>query len=604
MKNRGTADNCVDQHLIKQIESEKEYWTNVLKRIVAIVKSLSSRGLAFRGHDSQIGSLHNGNFMMAVELIAEFDPFLSLHLKKYGNPGKGKISYISYHTYEQFINIMSEKVRNTIVEEIKTAKYFSISVDSTPDISHVDQLSFIVRYVNPFGKPVERFLCFLDHIGHKAEKMAEAIFSTIEKFELNLKNLRGQSYDNASNMAGIYSGLQARIKRVSPLAQFVPCSAHSINLVGTNAARSCLNAIKFFDLLQKIFNFFSSSTYRWEVLNSKVKNLSDTRWSARDDACKSLNQNWKSIVYALENLNNDETQKSTTRCEADGILKQLLSLENAFMSIFWGDILDRFNICSKKLQSVNIDLNTVSEIYQSLVSYINDLRTDHGYEYYKKLAVEKCGIEEFSIAKKRIRKRKMFVNDDSDNDESNATNFKVTTYWVILDKILSELEKRKKSYDELIKKYQFLFCLTTITSVEVREKAKELQIIYTDDLGSSFPNECIHFRAHLKGLQIKNKSVPKSAQDILEFIKINGLIEIYPYIDIALRMLLCTPSSNCSTERSFSTLKRVKSYLRSCIEAERLNSLALLNIEAELTKNLDFNDVIEVFASQKSRKKI
>lgn len=43
--------------------------TNVLKRIVAIVKSLSSRGLAFRGHDSQIGSPHNGNFIMAVELI-------------------------------------------------------------------------------------------------------------------------------------------------------------------------------------------------------------------------------------------------------------------------------------------------------------------------------------------------------------------------------------------------------------------------------------------------------------------------------------------------------------------------------------------------------
>lgn len=210
-------------------------------------------------------------------------------------------------------------MRNIIVKQIKTAKYFSISVDSTPNISHVDQLSFIVRYVDPNGKPVEKFLCFLDHIGHKAEKMAEAIFSTIEKFDLNLKNLRGKSYNNSNNMTGIYCGLQARIKSVSLLAQFVPCLAHSINLVGTNAAHSSLNAIKFFDLLQKIYTFFSLSAYRWEVLNSKVKRLSDTKWSARDDACKSLNQNWKSIVYALKNLNNNETQKSTTRCEANGI---------------------------------------------------------------------------------------------------------------------------------------------------------------------------------------------------------------------------------------------------------------------------------------------
>lgn len=72
----------------------------------------------------------------------------------------------------------------------------------------------------------------------------------------------------------------------------------------------------------------------------------------------------------------------------------------------------------------------------------------------------------------------MSIDDDLDNDENNAINFKVTTYWVILDKMMSELGKRKKSYDELIKKYQFLFCLTRIISVEVREKAKELHIIY------------------------------------------------------------------------------------------------------------------------------
>jgi len=36
----------------------------------------------------------------------------------------------------------------------------------------------------------------------------------------------------------------------------------------------------------------------------------------------------------------------------------------------------------------------------------------------------------------------------------------------------------------------------------------------------------------------------------------------------------------------------------------RLNSLAVLNIEADLTKTINFNDIIETFASQKSRKKL
>lgn len=40
---------------------------------------------------------------------------------------------------------MGEKVKKTIVNEVKNAKYFSIIVDSTPDISHTEQLAFICR---------------------------------------------------------------------------------------------------------------------------------------------------------------------------------------------------------------------------------------------------------------------------------------------------------------------------------------------------------------------------------------------------------------------------------------------------------------------------
>lgn len=47
------------------------------------------------GETSTIGLTNNGNFLMAIELFAEFDPFMSEHIKRYGNPGKGFTSYIS-----------------------------------------------------------------------------------------------------------------------------------------------------------------------------------------------------------------------------------------------------------------------------------------------------------------------------------------------------------------------------------------------------------------------------------------------------------------------------------------------------------------------------
>lgn len=142
-----------------------------------------------------------------------------------------------------------------------------------------------------------------------------------------------------------------------------------------------------------------------------------------------------------------------------------------------------------------------------------------------------------------------------------------------------------------------------MTVVEVKKKAEILQKEYKSDLGISFPNEIVHFRSHLKSLLKNNKYVPKTIQQMLVLLKENNFVDIYPYTDVVLRIILCTHVSNCSTERSFSTLKRIKSYLRSTIKEERLNALAIMNIESEITMRINY-DTINQFAEQQSRKKL
>lgn len=106
----------IDSKLLLQMDTEIQYWTKVLTRVVAVVKSLSSRGLLFRGDNEIFGSAHNGNFMIAIELIAEFDPFLAQHIKTYGHLEKGHKSYLSFHTYEQFIIVMANQVTDQIIK--------------------------------------------------------------------------------------------------------------------------------------------------------------------------------------------------------------------------------------------------------------------------------------------------------------------------------------------------------------------------------------------------------------------------------------------------------------------------------------------------------
>lgn len=71
--------------------------------------------------------------------MAEFDPFLATHIEKFGNSGSGYTSYLSKTTCDELIHMMANKVRKSIIEELTEAGYFSLSVDSTPDNSHIDQ---------------------------------------------------------------------------------------------------------------------------------------------------------------------------------------------------------------------------------------------------------------------------------------------------------------------------------------------------------------------------------------------------------------------------------------------------------------------------------
>lgn len=161
---------------------------------------------------------------------------------------------------------MGSKVLKLIVNEIIEAKYFSITVDSTPDISHTDHLTVVLRYVSSIGEVAERFLTFIPIVSHKGEELAATILIFLNQYNIDIKNARGQSYDNAANMSGCYNGLQAHIKKINRLAPYVPCAAHSLNLVGVRTAESCVGAISFFGFVQELYNFFSASTHRWAIM--------------------------------------------------------------------------------------------------------------------------------------------------------------------------------------------------------------------------------------------------------------------------------------------------------------------------------------------------
>lgn len=78
----------------------------------------------------------------------------------------------------------------------------------------------------------------------------------------------------------------------------------------------------------------------------------------------------------------------------------------------------------------------------------------------------------------------------------------------------------------------------------------------------------------------------------------------FPNACIAYRILLTIHVTVASAKRSFSKLKLLKSYLRSTMLQTRLNGLALISIENELLEKLDYENLIDDFASKNARRSI
>ena len=61
--------------------------------------------------------------------------------------------------------------------------------------------------------------------------------------------------------------------------------------------------------------------------------------------------------------------------------------------------------------------------------------------------------------------------------------------------------------------------------------------------------------------------------------------------------------TNCSGERSFSRLKRIKNELRATMFQERLSVPSILCIERDILRQTNFNELIDDFAVKKIKRK-
>ena len=204
------------------------------------------------------------------------------------------------------------------------------------------------------------------------------------------------------------------------------------------------------------------------------------------------------------------------------------------------------------------------------------------------------------------KRKKTFNYEGEDTGYTRALEnarefFCIGTYFPIIDLSIVEERRRQFVYRIWQQNFNFLLNLNTWAISDIENAASKSLKVYASNLDSDFPSEVVHFAFHLR-LSPDLGSKTNTAQAQLSYLKKNCLIETFSNVAIILRIYLILPVANTEGERSFSALKRVKSYLRSSLTPDHVCDFCIIAIEKRFTKSMSFEDIIDKFAIAKCRK--
>jgi hypothetical protein len=591
-----------------------------LMAIIDTIITCGRQGIALRGHrddhTQELKSGPNTNLGNFVELlkfrVRGGDTTLESHLKT----SKGNARYTSKSIQNEVIDICGNAVRDSILRDVKDAEFFSVIADEATDSSNSEQLAISIRYVDKDCTPQECFLGFSECLlGVTGEALANSIISNLQSWKFELHNLRGQSYDGAGAMAGTNKGAAARVMEIYPKALYTHCASHRLNLCIAKCCniREVQNSMEIADKISRFFNnspkrqlFFES--FLKDERKKKLKELCRTRWVERHDAFDVFIHLFKPLVNCLEALSEASASEWSrdTRQEANVLYNALLRFPLIVALILTREVFLMSKVLSIKLQGRYVDIARAHKEVE-LVKHQVEINRREIESYHKRIyddavaLARDVGVEE-EIP--RIAARQQHRANPEARDPCQF--FRRTITAPLLDHLSSQLQDRfDKGSQNAIHLSEFL----TLLPSELFGSAKNLTkcdienicSFYDKDMPSSFAIDtelqawCIKWNNEEEGKECN--TIPKTLA------KTDKLF--FPNLHTLLRIAATLPVTSCTCERSISTLRLLKTRLRSTMTNNRLNGLAMLFVHRERSNpetQLDMENIVNEFAALHPRR--
>ncbi|XP_065667878.1 uncharacterized protein LOC136088143 [Hydra vulgaris] len=414
----------------------------------------------FRGSDTAIGSKSNGNFLGVFELLAKYDTVLNELMQRI----QTKVHYLSNDTQNELIRLLAREIEFKNLSKVKKKKYYSVILDCTPNVSHKEQMSIILRSVtctHGVGIDISKnFFGYLTVNDTTGKGLFNAFLNQAKNWDLNILDCRGQSYDNGANIKGKVKGVQARL-----------------------------------------YTLFSSSSPRWEILKSCVailgKPQSDTRWESRINCVKLLRFYLKEILEALEKLEEHalENRDGATATEVRSLTEYIRTWPFLLSIIIWYDVLFQINKSSKLLQSFATSLDILASKINATKAFLYEYR-ENGFSDARVKAseiAEVLGIEKvFSMVRSR-KKKSICSYECADHTYQPEHQYKADFFLPLIDtSIVSLADIDSEDLESELKR--FVIVIKEEKNALLKSAYDFLNYIYKEELQETYPNLVIALR--------------------------------------------------------------------------------------------------------------
>ena len=589
------------------------------------LKTLLRQGIAIRGRADSESNIYQFNTDKAIN-----DKALKLILDEN--------RYVNAHDIlEEQKQLLVLSARRHLLENILKRNLFSIIADESSDVSKKEQLSFSVRTCNDNYEVSEDFVGIYECLqGLSSDALMCYTKDILVRCGMDGHKMAAMGFDGASAMKSLARKLK---EDIAPNAVYVHCFAHCNELIVQDAIKQSNLLSTSLDLCQSLYAIVGaypkrillfeeiqaefqneSNTDDYKIL--RLKSLSVTRWTTRVKAADVIFEKSAELRATLERLQKDTSITADTKARVRGILRQQLSSLNVLFNLnATRKLLVLLEKLSKELQAVDISAEYGLFSIRHVLRRLQEMRSDEEFEFILDEAKKVFALMEWErseIVNSRQRKiprwmedNEMFLTEHLPVTDAATDNNAITTemrrsYYQAIDAIVSSLTERFEQDDLSLLKYIEELLLTSM-----KERGVSL-----DDLSSSLTSfvDKELLKSQIDDLPtILGLYNAEHKKTITEVTRISTVAEIFSAMPSA--KIRCSeihkliiyyytvPLASATCERTFSAMRRLKTWLRSNMKGNHLNDIMFANIQKSYIDMVEVEKIAKEFA-EKNEKRI